>query len=81
MKDWRPIALYKIVANVLANIFKHVLHKYVSHTQSTFVYNKFILDNAMTPLEIVYHMKTNLHGRVGDVSLKLDINNAYDRPH
>lgn len=33
----------------------------------------------MTAIEIVHYMKSNTQGNVGDVALKLDISEAYDR--
>ncbi|XP_027192706.1 uncharacterized protein [Cicer arietinum] len=41
--------------------------------------NSSILENAMEALEIVHYMKSKTRGRVGDVTLKLDFNKAYDR--
>lgn len=61
MKDWRPIALcnvlYKLVAKILANRLKKILHKCISESQSAFVPERSILDNAMIAIEVVHHMK------------------------
>ncbi|GAU25702.1 hypothetical protein TSUD_216310 [Trifolium subterraneum] len=38
-----------------------------------------ILDNAMTTIQIIHHMKSKTRGKKGDVALKLDISKAYDR--
>lgn len=49
MLDWRPISFctlqYKLVTKVLANHLKVVLHKCIFIEQSTFVYDRSILDN------------------------------------
>ena len=83
MKDWRPIALcnvlYKLIAKVLANRLKYVLHKCVSDNQSAFVPGRSILDNAMIAIEVIHHMKISKRVRDKNVALKLDISKAYDR--
>lgn len=83
MKDWRPIAfcnvLYKLVAKVLANRLKSILHKCISDNQSTFVPGRSILDNAMIAIEVVHYMKISRRSRDKNVALKLDISKAYDR--
>ena len=83
MKDWRPIALcnvlYKLVAKVLANLFKKIMHKCISENQSAFVPEHSIVDNAMIAIEVVHHMKVNKRVRDKNVALMLDISKAYDR--
>jgi len=83
MKDWHPIALcnvlYKLIAKVLANRLKIVLHKCVSDNHSAFVPGRSILDNAMIAIEVIHHMKTSKRIRDKNVALKLDISKAYDR--
>ena len=82
MKDWRSIALcnvlYKLVAKVLANRLKIILHKCISENQSAFVPERSILDNVMIAIEVVHHMKVSKKVRDKNVALKLDISKAYD---
>jgi len=82
MKDLRPIALcnglYKLVAKVLANRLKKILHKCISEIQSAFVPGRSILNNAMIAIEVVHHMKVGKRVRDKNVALKLDISKAYD---
>lgn len=56
-----------------------MLHKYIFEEQSVFVADRSILDNVMVAIEVIHHMKCNLHGKVGEMALKIDINKAYDR--
>jgi len=82
MNDWRPIALcnvlYKLVAKVLANTLKSVLHKCISDNQSASVPGRSILDNVMIAIEVVHHMKISKRSRDKNVALKMDISKAYD---
>jgi len=76
MKDWWSIALcnvlYKLVAKVLANRLKKILHKCISESQSAFVPERSIHDNAMIAIEVVHHMKVGKRVRDKNVALKLD---------
>lgn len=62
MKDRRPISLcnvvYKVLAKVLANRLKLILHKCVSSVQSAFIPGRSILDNGMVATEIIHYMKS-----------------------
>jgi hypothetical protein len=82
-KNWKHIALcnvvYKIMAKVLANRLKPILHKCISVSKSAFVSGRSILDNALVPIELIHYMKGNTRGTQGDITLKLDISKAYDR--
>ena len=71
--------LYKLVAKVIANRLKKILHKCISKSQSAFVPERFILDNVMIAIEVVHHMKVCKRIRDKNVALKLDISKAYDR--
>lgn len=83
MKEWRPIALcnvlYKLVAKVMANRLKSVLHKCISDNHAAFVLGRSILDNAMISIEVIHHMKIRKCMRDMNVTLKLYIIKAYDR--
>ncbi|XP_058761438.1 uncharacterized protein LOC131634832 [Vicia villosa] len=83
MKYWRPIGLctvlYIAIAKVLTNRLKRVLNKCIFDNQSAVVMGRYILDNAMAPIEVVHHTKAKTNGKIGDIALKLNINKAYDR--
>jgi len=70
--------IYKLVAKVLANRLKKILHKCISENQFAFVRERSILVNAMIAIEVVHHMKVSKKVREKNVALKLDINKAYD---
>lgn len=83
MRDFHPISLcnvvYKIVTKVLANRLKKVLPCCISEVQSAFIEGRAILDNAMIATEIVHYMRCKTRGKLGDVTLKINISKAYDR--
>lgn len=62
-----------------SNRIKSLLPKCISQEQSAFVENQSIIDNVMVAYEIVHHMKCKKKVRVGEVVMKIDISNAYDR--
>ena len=57
LKDFRPIRLvgsvYKLVAKVLANILKKVMHGLVNTAQNAFVEGRQILDAALIANEVI----------------------------
>lgn len=83
MKDWRLVALYnvlyKLLAKVLANRLKTILHKCISENQSTFVHGRPIPNNVMISLKVVHHMKVSKKNRDKNVALKLDISKDYEK--
>lgn len=83
MRDLHPISLcnvvYKIVTKVLANRLKKVIPCCIYEVQSAFIEGRAILDNAMIATEIVHYMCCKTRGKLGDVTLKIDISKAYDR--
>lgn len=83
IREYRPISLctilYKIASKTLANRLKPFLSALVGETQSAFVANRLITDNALLAFESFHYMKNKRHGSVGYFGLKLDMMKAYDR--
>lgn len=50
-----------------------------SYSQSTFVPDRSILDNALVAFEVIHHMKTDHRRSNNNVVLKLDTCKTYDR--
>lgn len=83
MTELRPIALcnmlYKILAKVLANRLKVILLAVITENQSAFVPGRNIFDNVLVAFKTLHFMKKKNRGQEGEVALKLDIFEAYDR--
>ncbi|XP_031094434.1 uncharacterized protein LOC115998904 [Ipomoea triloba] len=81
--DLRPIALcnvaYKVLAKVIANRLKEVLHLIISQSQSAFVPDRLITDNIIVAGEIGHYLKRKRAGNIGWAALKVDMAKAYDR--
>lgn len=81
--QFRPISLcnvlFKLVIKTIANRLKVVLSDLINESQSAFVQERLITDNALIAFECFYHMKRKTKGRKGTVTLKLDMAKAYDR--
>ncbi|KAJ0075024.1 hypothetical protein Patl1_34399 [Pistacia atlantica] len=82
VSEFRPISLcnvlYKILAKVLANDAKN-LATIISPSQSAFIPDRLITDNAIVAFEVMHTMNTGLKGKDGYMALKLDMSKAYDR--
>lgn len=70
--------LYKIMANVLANIMKITLPEIISQTQSEFFPGRFIADNIIVVVEVLHTMQCKMKGPTRCMALKLDMSKAYD---
>lgn len=68
-----------MIAKVLANCLKRFIDKCISDNQPTFVPGRSVLDNTITFVEVVHHMKSKIKGKQGEIILKLDISKTYDR--
>ncbi|GAA0142021.1 hypothetical protein LIER_35499 [Lithospermum erythrorhizon] len=83
MTQFRPIALCntvaKIISKMLARRLKGVLPSVISESQSAFVPDRLITDNVLLAYEAHHFIKHRKQVRMGYMSIKLDMLNAYDR--
>ncbi|XP_027076951.1 uncharacterized protein [Coffea arabica] len=83
LKHYKHISLctivYKIIAKVLADRLKQVLHFCISKNQSTFIVGRQIVDNIMISHEFLYYLKNKRLGKDDFMAVKLDMSKAYDR--
>nr|XP_027121394.1 uncharacterized protein LOC113738404 [Coffea arabica] len=83
LKQFRPISLcttlYKVIAKILANRLKSVLHCCICKNQSAFIPGRQILDNIMVSHEYMHYLKNKKQGKDGFMAVKLDMSKAYDR--
>ena len=68
--------LYKLIAKVLANILKRVMHKLINRAQNTFVEGRQIMDASLMANEGI---DTKIKRKEKRVLCKLDIEKAYDQ--
>lgn len=83
MANFYPISLcniiYKLISKVIANRLTLVLPLLISETQSAFVAGRQITDNILIAYELIHFLRKKTRGKQGFMSIKLDINKAYDR--
>ena len=81
--NYRPISLcnvvYKIALKAIANRLKRISPLIISDTQSVFVHGRLITDNVLVAFETMQHISQKKGGKVGEMTLKLDMSKAYDR--
>lgn len=83
MTDFRSISLcnviYKLGFKVIANRLKSILPAMISPIQSAFVHNRLISDNVLLAFELNHFIKSKPKSKEDFMTLKLDVNKAYDR--
>jgi len=67
---------YKIIAKILINILKKVLHLIISFEKDIFVKGRQIIDEITTMHEILHSLNS---GKDEGILIKLNIQKAYDR--
>uniref|UniRef100_A0A803Q0L5 Reverse transcriptase domain-containing protein n=1 Tax=Cannabis sativa TaxID=3483 RepID=A0A803Q0L5_CANSA len=83
VEEFRPISLfnviYKIVSKCLASCLRTTMSVVISDTQSAFVQERLIHDNAIIGYEGLHCMRKNQFRNGTKMALKLDMVKAYDR--
>ncbi|XP_071902137.1 uncharacterized protein [Coffea arabica] len=83
LNQLRPISLsttlYKVIAKILANRLKGVLHCCICKNQSAFIPGRQILDNILVSHEYLHYLNNKRQGKDGFMAVKLDMSKAYDR--
>lgn len=80
LENYRPISLlnvdYKILAKILANRMKRVLHDIIAPTQNYSVPGRDIADTINTIRDVIHKMNGD---KIGGIVLSIDLNKAFDR--
>ncbi|KAL3534567.1 hypothetical protein ACH5RR_003028 [Cinchona calisaya] len=80
---FRPVALcstlYKIISTTRANRLKPILKHCISENQSVFIVDRQIFYNVIVAHEYLHYLKNRRHGKIGFLTLKLDMAKEYDR--
>ena len=83
--DFCPISLcnvvYKLFSKVLVNRLKFFLAKAIPKSQSAFFFpsRRLISDNVLVAFETLHYLKGKTQGKLGYMTLKLDMSKTYDR--
>ena len=75
--QFRPISLCNIISKILANLFKRLLHHFISPFQSAFVPTRNIQDNTILVHEL-FNSINSKRGCGGLMAVKIDIEKAFN---
>lgn len=82
VKEFRAISLlnvsFKLITKIMADILKDIMPYLISNTQASFVEGCNISDNIILAEEVIYSMSKK-KGKTGLMTIKVDLENAYDR--
>jgi hypothetical protein len=82
LKDFRPISLcnviFKVVSKCLVNRLRPLLQDIISPTQSAFIPERLITDNALMAFESIHSIQTGSVSHRNFCAYKLDMAKAYD---
>ena len=82
LKMYRPISLctlvYKTITKMIANKLKMILPHFVGTQQISFVPKRHITENIVITQEVIHSMRRKT-GRRGQMTIKVDIEKAYDK--
>lgn len=83
LKEFRPISLcnviYKVVSKCMVNRLRPILKDIISVTQSAFIPERLITDNALIAFECIHHIQKETSAGKQFCAYKLDLAKAYDR--
>jgi len=81
--QYRSISLSNVISclasKVLANRLKRFLPKMISENQSAFMSDHLITDNILVAFKTIHHINQKHSGKVGEMTLKLEMNKVFDR--
>ena len=81
--EFRPISLGNVISRIYSKILDNqlniILPNVISDAQSDFVPDRLITDNTSVAFEVLHMMRNRRRGKKGQMTVKLDINKAYDR--
>lgn len=69
----------KIVMKMIANIMKSLLDSIISPSQSDFIPNRLISNNALIAFKLMHSIRRKTQGKVGIMAIKTDMSKVHDR--